>query len=209
MLDKATIRATMLQRRDSSEAGWRAAASHAIAENAAVMLQKMLQRTLQQNAQQSPNPPRTPVAGYWPIRSEVDPRPLMRAVAALGFPLALPVFDKESMLFQRFAFGDPLLPAPFGTSKPHPSATEVLPGILLVPLAAFDSSGGRLGWGKGHYDRAISRLREGPGLMLALGIAFSFQELERLPLEPYDQPLDCVVTETGLIDAHRQSLRQA
>jgi 5-formyltetrahydrofolate cyclo-ligase len=205
MHDKATIRATMLQRRDAGTADWRAAASRAIGENAAVLLQKMLQHEVQHKVQQSclPAQHRMAVAGYWPIRSEADPRPLMRAAAALGSPLALPVFGRDEMVFQSFAFGDQLLPAPFGTSKPHADAAELIPGILLVPLAAFDSAGGRLGWGKGHYDRAISRLRKAPGLPLALGIAFSFQEVERLPVEPHDQPLDYIVTETGLIEATR------
>lgn len=138
-----------------------------------------------------------PVSGYWPIRTEVDPRPAMGALAALG-PVALPVVVGAAPLaFRRWRPGDPLVPGAFGA--PIPEADERLtPRVLIVPLLAFTRAGGRLGYGGGHYDRTLAAARA-RGPVLAVGLAFAAQEVEAIPLEPTDQPLDMVVTEAGAI----------
>lgn len=181
---KARIREDVLAIRDGKSEAWRAEASAAIGRQIAGLAGRLGEAS---------------VAGYWPFGSEADPRPLMQAIAALGRTLCLPIIRRPEIFFRRFAFGDRLVDAGWGTFGPGPEAPEVTPKALLVPLAAFDALGGRIGWGKGHYDRAIARLTETLGHPpVTVGIAFSFQRVEHVPVEAHDRRLDCVVTETGL-----------
>lgn len=140
------------------------------------------------------------VAGYWPMRSEVDPRPLMVRFARAGWRIALPVTPArgvESPLhFRLWAGGGALTAHAFGMREPPASAEAARPDVVLAPLLAFDAAGQRLGYGGGHYDRTLERLRaEGP--VRVIGVAFAGQEADRLPAGPYDQPLDAVATERG------------
>ncbi|HKG76969.1 MAG TPA: 5-formyltetrahydrofolate cyclo-ligase, partial [Beijerinckiaceae bacterium] len=75
---------------------------------------------------------------------------------------------------------------------------ECFPKALLVPLAAFDRSGGRLGYGKGHFDRGIAALSM-MHPVLNVGLAFSAQEIDRVPVEDHDRRLDVIVTEAAVI----------
>jgi 5-formyltetrahydrofolate cyclo-ligase len=136
------------------------------------------------------------VAGYWPWRSEIDPRPLMHQIAALGLRLALPVIAHPHMLFRPWVPGTDLVDAGFGTLGPPPEAGEVTPDALIVPLAVFSRRGDRVGWGKGHYDRAIARL----GAVRTFGVAHALQERAVLPVEDHDRPLDHVLTDREWID---------
>ena len=139
------------------------------------------------------------IGGFLAIRSEIDPLPLLARLADRGQKLALPVVmpDRETMIFRHWPIGDPLEKASFGLSVPPESQPVVEPRILLVPLAAYDRRGYRIGYGKGHYDRAIERL-ELSGPVLKIGIAFSAQEIDAVPAEPHDRPLDFLLTENGL-----------
>lgn len=138
------------------------------------------------------------VSGFLPILSEIDVRPLMDALAARGARLALPVFAARGapLTFRSMERGAPLLPMGFGTRGPGPEAPEVEPDILLVPLAAFDARGTRIGYGKGHYDGALARL-DATRRRLAVGVAFSAQEVDEAPAEPHDRALDALITEVG------------
>ena len=102
------------------------------------------------------------VAGYSPIRSELDPAPLMQKLAAGGARLALPVITArgQSLRFRVWHPGDRLLPGPLGILEPSPAAAEIVPDIVLVPLAAFDRTGHRIGYGAGHYDRTLAQLHK-------------------------------------------------
>lgn len=144
--------------------------------------------------------PGTVVAGYFPIRSEIDPRPLMRRFSAAGAILALPVVlsDRESLVFRRWVEGAPLEASSFGLSVPPAAAGEVDPDVLLVPLAAFDGAGHRIGYGAGHYDRALARL-DADRRRTAIGLAFSFQRVDAVPAQAHDRALDLVLTEAGAI----------
>ncbi|MGL5136225.1 MAG: 5-formyltetrahydrofolate cyclo-ligase, partial [Beijerinckiaceae bacterium] len=102
-------------------------------------------------------------------------------------------------IFRRWIDGVELVDAGFGTLGPDESADELRPTILLVPLAAFDASGQRIGWGEGHYDRVIARLIADGDDLLTIGVAFSFQQVDRVPAEAHDRPLDLIVTELGVI----------
>lgn len=139
------------------------------------------------------------VAVYLPIGSEIDPRPLMRKLTAAGADLALPcVLDDGSMIYRAYKSGDMLEQRPFGLLEPNPEVSEVQPTLVLAPLLAFDRKGNRLGYGKGHYDRALERLRSN-GRVFVCGLAFIGQEADEVPAEPHDIPLDWVMTERGSI----------
>jgi 5-formyltetrahydrofolate cyclo-ligase len=196
---KASIRKQVLAKRNAASSEWRAMASQDIARHALPL---------------AASGPGGTVAGYWPYKSEADPRRLMELLRGYGRPLALPVIQHPNVIFRRWIDGVELIDAGFGTLGPDPTADEVTPAILLVPLAAFDAAGNRIGWGQGHYDRVIARLSNfgdsalflpeqksalSPKL-LTIGVAFSFQQVEAVPVEAHDRPLDAVVTELGVIN---------
>ena len=140
------------------------------------------------------------IAGYWPIRDELDPRPLVQALAERGHGLALPVSVARgtALAFRTWKLGDPLVADVMRIEAPISSAPEVVPSLVLVPMLAFDRGCRRLGYGAGFYDRTLATLRAG-GTVIAVGLAFSAQEVERVPVAEDDAPLDAVVTEDGLV----------
>ena len=146
------------------------------------------------------------VAGYWPIGEELDSRPLLAGLAALGHVTALPAVTarRAKLVFRRWREGDSLDPGMYGILAPQKDAAAVDPDVLIVPLVAFDADGYRLGYGGGYYDRTLASLRAAKKI-LAVGVAFAVQEFPRLPREPDDQRLDWIVTELAAraIDANR------
>ena len=141
------------------------------------------------------------VAGYSPIRGEIDPAPLMRKLAGEGARLALPVITArgKSLIFRTWNPRDRLLPGPLGILEPSPAAAEIHPDIVLVPLAAFDRAGHRIGYGAGHYDRTLAQLHKSKGFA-AIGLAFSGQEVATVPALQHDVALDYVLTESKIFD---------
>ena len=135
------------------------------------------------------------VSGFWPMGDEIDIRPLLTALAERGHTIGLPVTGKRGapLIFRRWHPGDALLPGRFGTS--HPDGPEVTPAILLMPLLGFDRTGNRLGYGGGFYDRSLAQL---PGT-LRIGCAFAAQEMPLVPTGPFDQKLNAIVTEAGVL----------
>ncbi|MDB6454919.1 5-formyltetrahydrofolate cyclo-ligase [Falsirhodobacter sp. 20TX0035] len=135
------------------------------------------------------------LAGYLPIRTEIDPRP---AMAAHSGPVCVPVVEGagQPLRFRSWTQDAALERGLFGTLNPAAGDWQV-PDIVIVPLVAFDAKGFRLGYGGGFYDRTLERLRA-KGPVLAVGFAFAAQELPAVPMEPTDQPLDAIVTERGL-----------
>jgi 5-formyltetrahydrofolate cyclo-ligase len=182
---KAGIRKAVLAKRNAVSPEWRAMASADLAKHALPHVS---------------SGPGGPVAGYWPYKSEADPRPLMELLRRYGRTLALPVIQHPDVIFRRWIEGVDLVDAGFGTLGPDASADIQRPAVLLVPLAAFDASGNRIGWGQGHYDRVIEKLLADGEPLLTVGIAFSFQQVDHVPAEPHDRPLDAVATELGLLD---------
>ncbi len=139
------------------------------------------------------------ISGFWPIRSEADIRPLMAQLRARGARLCLPVvLDRETIVFRAWEPDAPVVKTGFGTTGPGPEAAVLEPDILLVPLSAFDRAGNRIGYGAGHYDRAIDRLKAKGRMPKLIGIAFDCQEVASVPAEPHDVPLDAILTESGL-----------
>ena len=102
--------------------------------------------------------------------------------------------------FRLWRAGEPLARSAFGALEPVPAAAAVDPDLLFVPLAAFDRRGHRIGYGAGHYDRALKRLRAA-GPIRAVGVAYAVSEIDAAPDEPHDQRLDFILTEREWIDA--------
>ncbi|CAN5204878.1 5-formyltetrahydrofolate cyclo-ligase [soil metagenome] len=141
------------------------------------------------------------VAGYSPIKSELDPFPLMRALAQKGAALALPVIvaRDHALVFRAWRGGEDLVRGPFGIFQPSSDAPDVDPDVVLVPLAAFDRAGHRIGYGRGYYDRTLQDLRAIKKVTV-IGLAFAVQEIETVPRLLHDEQLDCVLTERELVD---------
>jgi 5-formyltetrahydrofolate cyclo-ligase len=132
------------------------------------------------------------VAVYHAYRSELDPAPLAGLLAANGHALALPHIapDGVTLRFLRWLPGDPLAQTPFGVLQPV-AGPDVAPSVVLTPLLGFDRAGGRLGQGAGHYDRAFAAM---PGA-IRIGYAWSVQEVDAVPHDPWDVRLHAIATE--------------
>ena len=141
------------------------------------------------------------VSGFFPLRSEINPVPLMRRLAGGGAKLALPVVvgRGQPLVFRAWSFGAPLGSGVWGIREPLPDAPELLPDVLIVPLAAFDRTGHRIGYGAGYYDLTPQRLRAAKPVT-AIGLGFAAQEIARVPATPRDAKLDLVLTEREVID---------
>jgi 5-formyltetrahydrofolate cyclo-ligase len=144
------------------------------------------------------------VSVYWPIRSELNTRPLIDALAAAGYRIVLPVMHKvkHPLVFRDFTPGDDLVKGPFGLSEPAEDKPARDPDILFSPLAAFDRRGFRLGYGGGIYDATLAELRPRKQVT-AIGVAYACQETGHVPTEPHDQRLDYLLTERELITPGR------
>jgi len=142
-----------------------------------------------------PPPEGAVVSGFWPLADEIDIRALLIALHERGHPIVLPVTPKRGnpLTFRLWRPGDPLEAERFGTFRP--TGEPATPDFLLVPLLAFDRTGARLGYGAGYYDRTLAGL---PG-RFTLGCAFAAQEVDIVPLGPYDIRLNAVATERGVI----------
>lgn len=141
----------------------------------------------------------TVVAGYWPIVTEIDVRPLMARLEEQGAVCALPVIvgDGAALAFRRWALTEDLEDGPRGTMQPPADAPLIRPDIVLVPLLGFDAAGHRLGQGGGHYDRTLAALRA-EGSVTAVGVGYALQERAHLPSTADDQRLDWVLTEESM-----------
>jgi 5-formyltetrahydrofolate cyclo-ligase len=139
-----------------------------------------------------------------PMKSEIDPLPLMRKLAAAGARLALPVVagPGQPLTMRAWAFGEPLVAGVWGIREPPPIAPAVAPDLLLVPLLAFDRAGHRIGYGAGYYDMTIAASRA-QRVVVAIGVAFAAQEIAAVPATPRDVPLDLVLTEHEVINYRR------
>jgi 5-formyltetrahydrofolate cyclo-ligase len=182
---KSDLRAAALATRDALDNGQRAGAAQAIAARG---LPIEIGRGMV-------------VSGYSPIRSEIDPFPLLRKLAAKGASLALPAVMArgKSLAFRAWSPDDRLMLGPLGILEPSPAASEVVPDIMLVPLAAFDSIGHRIGYGAGHYDFTLAHLRKVKAV-ISIGLAFAAQEIEAVPALSHDVTMDYVLTETKVFD---------
>jgi 5-formyltetrahydrofolate cyclo-ligase len=187
---KSHLRSAMIARRDGLPANERSAAAEAIAAR--------------------PFPlaiyPGTIVSGFMPMRSEINPLPLMKMLADAGAQLALPVTGRrgQPLMIRAWRWGEPLAAGVWGIREPKPEAPQVDPDVVLVPLLAFDRAGARVGYGGGYYDLTLARLRARKPVM-AVGVAYAIQEIEQVPTTPRDAVLDLVLTEREVIDLRSRS----
>ena len=181
---KRELRKQALARRDALDGRWRAAASAGMVESARALIDAGKGAV---------------VSGFWPMRSEVDVRPLMTALRDNGARVCLPaILDRETIVFREYVPGAAMVDMGFGTYGPGEDAAVLDPSIMLVPLAAFDMRGHRIGYGAGYYDRAIARLRSRGMAPRLTGVAFDCQRVGKVPDEAHDMPLDELLTESGL-----------
>ena len=182
---KAELRAKALAKRDALSEKKRASAAAKLAKRGLPF--KLM--------------PGTIVSGYSPIRSEIDPAPLMLMLAEQGARLALPCVTArgQSLIFRIWHPNDRLMLGPLGIPEPSPASAEVIPDIMLTPLAAFDRLGHRIGYGAGHYDFTFAHLRKTKHVV-GVGLAFAAQEIEAVPALSHDVALDYVLTETDVFD---------
>jgi 5-formyltetrahydrofolate cyclo-ligase len=185
---KEALRNEALARRDALPAAERQAAADAIAARAFPILV----------------PPGAIVSGFMPMRSEINPLPLLKRLAAQGAKLALPAVAGRGkpLIMRAWEFGSPLDAGVWGIRQPKADEPEADPDILIVPLLAFDRSGHRIGYGAGYYDLTINRLR-GIKPVTAIGIAFAAQEIPHVPTTERDARLDLVLTEREIIDCRK------
>ncbi|MCX8996786.1 5-formyltetrahydrofolate cyclo-ligase [Rhizobiaceae bacterium BDR2-2] len=182
-ISKAVLRAERLAARDGLSPRERACRSAAICRHGIAGLDV---------------PPGAVVSGYYPIRSEADIMPLLAALAQKGARLCLPaVLDRETIAFRLYDPARPLTDTGWGTMGAPADAPLADPDIILMPLSAFDRYGNRIGYGAGHYDRAIDRMRERDLRPRLVGVAFACQESEAVPADAHDVPMDAVLTEEG------------
>ena len=186
---KTKMRQAVFARRDALPASERQAAAEAIAARAFPL----------------PIQPGVVVSGFSPIRTEINPMPLLRRLEAVGASLALPVVagKGQPLIMRAYTFGQELNAGVWGIGEPKDDAPQVDPDILIVPLAAFDRRGNRIGHGAGYYDMTIARLRALKPIV-AVGIAYAAQEVAEVPITERDARLDLVLTEHDVFD-FRQS----
>lgn len=145
------------------------------------------------------------VALYKALGAEIDPRPLGDTLRKLGWWTALPAVEAEDapLVFRRWAPGEPLAKDLAGLAAPLPSAADVRPDLIIVPLLAFDRAGGRLGQGGGWYDRTLEALRSNGAAPPFVGLAYAGQQIDQVPFEAHDQRLDGILTEAGYIGVRK------
>ena len=138
------------------------------------------------------------IGGYYPVNFEIDDLVLLRKFEKNKFIISLPVIKKNfQMDFYKWSFSDPLKVNKYGI--PEPAIKNIVyPDILLIPLVAFDEKLNRLGYGGGYYDRLIDKLSKKKKI-LKIGLALSIQKINRVPINPYDQKLDYIVTNKYII----------
>jgi len=188
LASKSELRDQALARRDAADPHFRARASAAIAAHVAPLIAAL-------------SPHR--VAAYVAMRSEADPSAILETLHRRGAMIGLPVVvPGQTLIFRGFAPGHALIPGGFGTMVPAEAAPVVHPDLVIVPVVGFDRAGTRLGYGKGHYDRAIAAMHARGHRPPLVGIAFALQEVDSVPHEPHDIRLDLVVTENGILDFH-------
>ncbi len=134
------------------------------------------------------------IGGYFPINYEIDSLKILKQLENSGFQISLPITRKENKMdFFEWSYKDPLLIGNIGIPEPC-SKKKVYPDILLVPLVAFNRYKFRLGYGGGYYDRYIQKIKK-IKKTLTIGMAFSFQEINKLPINKHDEKLDFIFTE--------------
>lgn len=138
-------------------------------------------------------------AGYSAMRGELDVKPVFEIMSKWRKTIALPcIRPDKNLIFREWSLGEPLVKSPVGSDEPLATNPSIIPEIVLVPLLAFDGDGYRLGYGGGYYDRTMEAMRQFETPPLFIGVGYSVQEVDRVPTNALDQPLDGILTELGV-----------
>jgi len=138
------------------------------------------------------------IGGYFPVNYEVDDLEILKEFAKKNYQISLPVIKKNfNMDFYKWSFDDPLKINQYGIPEPN-SKKLIYPDVILVPLVAFDNNLNRLGYGGGYYDRVIKKLRKKKKI-LKIGLAFSIQKINNVPVTKHDKKLDHIVTDKYIL----------
>ena len=141
------------------------------------------------------------IGGYYPSNYEVDILKFIEKATEKKFKIVLPVIkSSKKMSFKPWFFREPLYMNNFGILEPK-TKKELIPDLILVPLVAFDKHLNRIGYGKGYYDRSLQKLKKIKKKSVSIGIAYSFQESNKIPINKHDVKLDYIFTERGIINS--------
>ena len=181
--DKKGLREAARKLRDRLTPEKRSSAARGVSEAGLNLMERLHART---------------IAGYHPFSGELDVMPLLSALHETGYALALPVTPNEKgpLVFRQWVPSDQLVTGRFGILEPLVQKTDLAPDTILLPMLAFDKTGHRLGYGGGYYDRTLRSLRASKSIV-AVGIAFDEQEIDRLRYEDHDEALDWLLTPSG------------
>ena len=143
------------------------------------------------------------IAGYYPSNYEVDILNFLKQASKKKFRIVLPVVSSSNtMSFKSWIFNEPLYVNKFGILEPTNSNKEIVPDLIMVPLVAFDNRLNRIGYGKGYYDRSLQKIKKNKKKTISLGIAYSFQQCTKIPVNKHDFKLDYIFTERGIISSN-------
>ena len=138
------------------------------------------------------------IGGYYPINSEIGCLDILKELEKNKFKISLPVTKKNNdMDFYEWSFQESLKISHQGIPEPNRKKI-VFPDILIVPLVGFDNDKFRLGYGGGFYDRYVLKLSNFKKVF-TVGFAFSFQKIKKIPINKFDQKLDIILTNKGII----------
>jgi len=137
------------------------------------------------------------IGGYIPVKYEMDCLNVLNDLEKNGYKISLPVIRKNNQMeFCKWSFKEPLVLNKFGIPEPHFDKIT-FPDVLLVPLVCFDKKRYRIGYGGGYYDRYIKKLEKKKNF-LSIGFAFSFQQINKVPINKYDKKLDLILTDRSI-----------
>ena len=143
------------------------------------------------------------IAGYYPSNYEVNILNFLQEASKRKFRIVLPAINSLNVMsFKSWIFKEPLYVSKFGILEPKISGKEIIPNLIMVPLVAFDNKLNRIGYGKGYYDRSLQKISKSKKKTVSLGIAYSFQQCNRIPVNRHDFKLDYIFTERGIISSN-------
>jgi len=142
------------------------------------------------------------IAGYYPSYYEVNILNFLEKASKNKFKILLPLIkSSKKMVFKSWLFKEPLYISKFGTLEPKKTNKELTPDLIIVPLVAFDKHLNRIGYGKGYYDRILNKIKKKKKKIISIGVAFSFQQCSKIPVNKHDFKLDYIFTEHGIISS--------
>ena len=143
------------------------------------------------------------IAGYYPSYYEVNILNFLEKASKKNFKIVLPVIKSSNIMhFKSWIFKEPLYVNKFGMLEPKSSGENTIPDLIMVPLVAFDKHLNRIGYGKGYYDRSLKKISKIKKNSISLGIAYSFQKCQKIPINKQDFKLDYIFTEKGIINSN-------